>query len=83
MTEVSVQAAAQMETMVSSLMSMNKCKGTDPQMQAVWEAKASVHERCGDSTAARACHRKALKCKSALAKSTGNSHKAQGLPALR
>ena len=70
-----------METMVSRVMAMHKCKATDPQMEAVWEAKAGVHERCGDATAAHTCHRKAMKCKSALAKSAGTSQKGQSRPA--
>lgn len=70
-TATCMQAVKQMETFISLLQSMHSCKATDPRMELAWEAKASVHKRCGDSANAQYCHRQALKCKSTLAKSKG------------
>lgn len=69
-----MQAVKQMETFVACLQSMYKCKATDPPMVTAWEAKAAVHELCGDSAGAQFCNRQALKCKSNLAKTKDTSH---------
>jgi hypothetical protein len=70
-----VQAVKQMETLIAYLRSSHKWKATDPQMEAAWEAKAKVHDLCGDSDQAYFCHRQALRCKSNLAKGKGTTQK--------